>query len=77
MLSWNLRTGVAKYRLTLLVGIGEWRTISDSFTGRSHTETGLTCGRMYHYRISGYGDGTTYAAQWGPTADAWTTVRCQ
>ena len=71
-----MRTGISKYRLTELVGIGEWRTISDSLTGNSHTETGLSCGGVYHYRISAYGDGTTYAARWGPEADAWATARC-
>ena len=75
-LSWQSRTGVAKYRLTELVGIGEWQTIRDSLTSHSHTETGLECGWIYDYRISAYGDGTTYAAKWGPQADAWATVRC-
>ena len=74
--SWKAMSGAAKYRLTLLVGIGEWRTISDNLTTTSYSATGLTCGQMYHYRISAYGDGRTYAAKWGPEADAWRAVSC-
>ena len=75
-LSWQSRAGVAKYRVTLLVGVARWQTVNDSLTGTSYTAWGLTCGKRYHYRISAYGDGATYAAKWGPEADAWRVVRC-
>ena len=67
---------VAKYRLTLLVGVGRWQTVNDSLTGTSYTAWGLKCGKRYHYRMSAYGDGATYAARWGPESDAWHVVRC-
>ena len=76
-LSWQSRDGIAKYRLQKLVGFGNWQTLSDSITGTGYIETGVACPTMNYYSISAYGDGTTYAAQWGPTASASKGMQCQ
>ncbi len=70
-LSWQSRDGIARYQLDYMARGGNWRMVSDSLTGTSHTESGLPCGgREQFFRIRAYGDGATYAAQWG----AWTNL---
>ena len=49
---------------------GSWTTISSSATDTPRTVSGLVCNTSYTFRIRGYGNGTTYAADWGPTSTA-------
>ena len=72
-LSWQSRAGVAKYRVTLLVGVGRWQTVNDSPTGTSYTAWGLACGKRYHYTYRHHhADRRDHHAR----ADAWRIVRC-
>ena len=43
----------------------------DTLTVTSRTVDGLNCGTSYQFRVSAYGNGTTYAASWSePSAVA-------
>jgi hypothetical protein len=72
---WFRQTGVAKFRVEQLAppnketGEGAtWVTLDREIDGESYTDGGLNCNTVRIYRVSGYGDGTTYAAEWGPYA---------
>ena len=65
-IGWQSRDGIAKYQLEYRFRGQDWRLVSNAITSTSHTESGLTCGpREHFFRIRAYGDGATYAAQWG------------
>ncbi len=38
-------------------------------TSRNITDSGLECGTTYSYQVRAYGDGRTYAAEWGDWSD--------
>ena len=65
-LSWDAVTGASKYRVEYREGNPDGWTVDDeTITGTSHTVDGLECGTSYEFRVTAYGDGTTYAAAWG------------
>ena len=65
-LSWTALTGATKYRVEYrLEGDTSWTEDTDSHIAGSHTVAGLTCEADYQFRVTGYGDGTTYKAKWG------------
>ena len=64
-LSWAAVGGASKYRVEHRPTRTEfWNVSTDSITAGTHTVTGLTCSQEYLFRVSAYGDGTTYAAAW-------------
>ena len=67
-LSWTAVRGASKYRVERRTGSGEWTVASDSITGTSFTAKGLTPSSEYAFRVSAYGDGTTYRAVFGAPA---------
>ena len=69
-LSWTAVRGVSKYRVERRTGSGEWSVASDSITGTSFTAKGLTPSSEYAFRVSAYGDGTTYRAVFGAPSAA-------
>ena len=80
--SWDNGDGVGHYRLQQRVGrLGSWSTIvnviSASSTSRTNrTVSNLDSGSSYYYRLLAYGDGATYAQDWGdPSASAWVYTR--
>ena len=69
-LTWAALTGAAKYRVEYRPGAsGAWTEHDDDIGGTSHTVDGLSCGTSHQFRVTAYGNGTTYAAAWG-TASA-------
>ena len=69
-LTWDALTGAAKYRVENRPGdSGAWTEHDDDIGGTSHTVDGLSCGTSHQFRVTAYGNGTTYAAAWG-TASA-------
>ena len=78
-LTWAAVTGAATYRVeSRASGTETWTTDSDTLTATAHTVDGLTCNTAYDFRVSAYGDGTTYTAAWGAasTAVTATTAAC-
>ena len=64
-LSWTAVSNAGKYRVEYrLDGAADWTVDDDAITGTSHMVTGLTCGSEHDFRVSAYGDGTTYKASW-------------
>ena len=73
-LSWGALTGASQYRLEYRLGsprswtddgVKAW-TVDAATTTTSRTIAGLTCDAGYRFRLRAYGNGTTYAAAWGP-----------
>ena len=70
-LTWKSPSGITRHEVQRREGAaGPWVTVSATIQGASHTVTGLTPNTSYSFAVRAYGDGTTYAAQWG----AWTTA---
>ena len=64
-LSWSSVANTSKYRVEYRLDRDEgWTEDSAAVTGTSHTVDGLSCGNTYVFRVSAYGSGTTYAADW-------------
>ena len=77
-LSWTAATGVTKHRLEYTSDGGDtWTVASDTITTNSHT-VALPCGGTYSFRLSAYGDGTTYHDAWSHASDSVgvTTAAC-
>ncbi len=68
-LSWDAVPDAAKYRVEYLpVTPGtwtDWVLYDDSIATSIHTVDGLACETWYVFRVSAYGNGTDYAAEWG------------
>ena len=70
-LSWDAVAGTTKYRVEYRNAAStDWTIDDETVTGTTHTVDGLTCGTAYEFRVSAYGDGTTYAASWGAETPA-------
>ena len=67
-LSWNAISGASKYRVWLSSSHSAhsavWTVDDETLTGTSHTVDGLLCETEYLFRMSAFGDGTTYVAAW-------------
>ncbi len=66
-LSWNSRSGVTIYHV---------QGRSSSITGTSERVGGLQSCTEYTFNVRGHGDGTTYAATWGPWATTSGSTAC-
>ena len=75
-LVWHYRSGISKYRIQhRLSADSSWPSASTTVTGTSHTVSNLSYDTGYDFRIAAFGDGSTFAAQWGPySSDSATTV---
>ena len=76
--SWPIVAGIAKHRLEYKsAGEETWTVANDAITTNSQTLS-LSCGGTYTFRLSAYGDGTTYHDAWShPAADVRaTTTAC-
>ena len=70
-LNWDPVSNTSKYRLEYRgPDVGSWAVVSDTLTVTTHTMSDLACGTPYQYRVSAYGSGTTYAAEWSKTSEA-------
>ena len=64
-LSWDAVANTSKYRVEHRpAASSEWTTDDDTITGTTHAVDELACGKAYRFRVSGYGSGATYAAEW-------------
>ena len=64
-LSWAAVGGASRYGVEYRPSRTEsWNVSTDAVTAQTHTVDGLTCGQEYLFRVSAFGDGTTYAAAW-------------
>ena len=69
----------ARHRVEYWEGnASDWTVDDESITTATHTVDGLACGTEYQFRVSAYGDGTTYAAVWSEPSGALTvsTATC-
>ena len=69
-LSWNTVANTSNYRVEYrLRRGGDWAVDTETVTAASHTVDELECDRWYHFRVSAYGSGTTYAAAWSESSE--------
>ena len=75
-LTWAAVANTVKYRVEYRVGgPGAWTVDDESITGTSHTAGRLQCATAYQFRLSAFGDGTTYGAEWSdPSASVTATT---
>ena len=73
-LSWAAVSNTSKYRVEYREGLDPWTMDDESITTTSHTVDGLQCETEYQFRLSAYGDGTTYAAAWSDPSEALTAT---
>ena len=78
LLDWDDRNGISRYKVERRTGsTGSWSTVSEYVYTSSRTVPGLTCDTTYYFKVSAYGNGTTYGAEWGsPTSPRSATPRC-
>ena len=64
-LTWTAGTNTSTYRVAYREsGPGYWTVDDETVTGTSHTVDGLQCETAYQFRLSAYGSGTGYGAEW-------------
>ncbi len=69
-MSWTAVANTSKYRVAYKEALAyHWTVDDDTLTGTTHTVDGLYCGGEYRFRVSAYGNGTTYAAAWSDPSD--------
>ena len=74
-LMWNAVPNVSKYRVEYRdADSTEWTVDDESITTTNHTVDGLACGTEHRFRVSAYGDGTAYAAEWGAQSEVVTAA---
>ena len=72
-LSWTAVSNTSKYRVGYRgERASEWSVDDDAVTGTTHTVDELLCGTEYRFRVSAYGSGTTYAAEWSDPSEVLT-----
>ncbi len=65
-LGWNYVSGISSYGIEQrLNSSSSWTTLTSTLTGASYRVSNLTADTEYQFRVRAYGDGTTYAAEWG------------
>ena len=78
-LRWNPVGRTTRYRVeAYLLGTDRLTTTYVDNTTTSYSFAGLECGTPYTFKVSAQGDGSLFAATWGPRADVWTDTsrRC-
>ena len=74
-LLWDPLDGAERYRVEhRLHDAEEWTTDDDTVALSSYTVDDLTCETSYDFRVSAYGNGTDYAAEWGAASAAVSTT---
>ena len=64
-LSWTAVSNTSKYRVEYREEqTPVWTVDDDTLTGTTHTVDELYCEEEHRFRVSAYGEGTTYAAAW-------------
>ena len=69
-LSWTAVSSASKYRVEYRdLNLDDWIVGDDILAGTSYTVDELWCENEYLFRVSVFGDGTTYAADWSDPSD--------
>ena len=69
-LSWSAVANTGTYRVEYRERyVSNWTVDDDTLTGTTHTVDGLYCNTGYRFRVSAYGNGTTYAAAWSDPSE--------
>ena len=67
--SWRSVSGATKYRVEYRDAYSlDWTVDDDTITGTTHTVDELQCEMWHQFRVSAYGNGTTYAADWSDSS---------
>ena len=77
--TWDAVSNTSKYRVEYRpAASSDWIVDDDTLTTTTHTVDELECGRDYRFRVSAYGSGTNYAAEWSDPSQALTasTAEC-
>ena len=63
-LTWDSASGVSKHRVERSAnGVSGWSEVAESYDA-SYRDDSLTCGATYYFRVSAFGDGTSYKSVW-------------
>ena len=57
--TWAESSGAAYYTLERKAGSGAWSAIAQNYTGRSYTDSSVTAGTEYQYRVTAHKNGTS------------------
>lgn len=57
--TWAESSGAAYYTLERKAGSGTWSAIAQNYTGRSYTDSSVTAGTEYQYRVTAHKNGTS------------------
>ena len=68
-LRWTAVANASKYRVEYQPGREDWVEDANAITATNHTVDGLDCKTEYQFRVSAYGDGTTYPAVWSDPSE--------
>ena len=69
-LQWDVLTGVASFRVKRSDDGGTtWPHVTTGIAGSPHPVTDLPCDQDYVFRVSAYGDGKKYRADYGPARE--------
>ena len=62
-------SGATKYRVQYRDADSlDWTVDDDTITGTTHTVDELQCEMWHQFRVSAFGNGTTYAADWSDSS---------
>lgn len=65
--TWAESSGAAYYTLERKAGSGTWSAIAQNYTGRSYTDSSVTAGTTYQYRVTAHKTGTSGVLSSSPT----------
>ena len=74
-LSWDEVDDTTVYRVEYRASdAAEWTLDDDTISSATYTVDELACNTSYAFRVSAYGDGETYVADWGAGAEVSATT---
>lgn len=72
--TWAESSGAAYYTLERKAGSGTWSAIAQNYTGRSYTDSSVTAGTTYQYRVTAHKTGTSGVLSSSPTTSGTVTA---
>ena len=73
--TWAESSGAAYYTLERKAGSGAWSAIAQNYTGRSYTDSSVTAGTTYQYRVTAHKTGTSGVLSSSPTTSGTVTAQ--
>lgn len=73
--TWAESSGAAYYTLERKAGSGTWSAIAQNYTGRSYTDSSVTAGTTYQYRVTAHKTGTSGVLSSSPTTSGTVTAQ--